>query len=110
MASDKDFVKFIVDQIEDAGLITYRMMFGEYGIYCDGKIVALVCDNQLFVKPTDGGRSFIGEVTEAPPYPGAKLSLLIEDKFEDKEWISNLIRITAQELPEPKPKKKKSKK
>jgi len=110
MASDKDFVKFIADQIEDAGIITYRMMFGDYGVYCDGKIVALVCDNQLFVKPTDGGRSFIGEVTEAPPYPGAKMYFLIEDKFEDKEWISNLIRITTQELPEPKPKKQKTKK
>ena len=109
MASDKDFVKFLADQFEEAGSITYRMMFGEYGIYCNGKIVALVCDNQLFVKPTDGGRSFIGEVSEAPPYPGAKLSFLIEDKFEDKEWISNLIRITARELPEPKPKKKKNK-
>jgi TfoX/Sxy family transcriptional regulator of competence genes len=107
MSSDKNFVKFIADQLEDAGLITYRMMFGEYGIYCDGKIVALVCDDQLFVKPTDGGRAFIGDVTEAPPYPGAKLSFLIEDKFEDKEWISDLIRITAMELPEPKPKKKK---
>lgn len=109
MSSDKNFVKFIADQIEEAGSITYRMMFGEYGIYCDGKIVALVCDDQLFVKPTDGGRAFIGEVTEAPPYPGAKLSFLIEDKFEDKEWISNLIRITALELPEPKPKKKSKK-
>ena len=110
MASDKNFVKFIADQLEDAGVITYRMMFGEYGIYCDGKIVALVCDDQLFIKPTDGGRAFIGDVTEAPPYPGAKSSFLIEDKFEDKEWISNLVRITAQELPEPKPKKKKIKK
>ena len=110
MASDRDFVKFIADQIEDAGMITYRMMFGDYGVYCNGKIVALVCDNQLFIKPTAGGRSFIGEVTEAPPYPGAKMYFLIEDKFEDTEWISNLVRITAQELPEPKPKIKKSKK
>ena len=110
MASDRDFVKFIADQIEGAGMITYRMMFGDYGVYCDGKIVALVCDNQLFIKPTAGGRSFIGEVTEAPPYPGAKMYFLIEDKFEDTEWISNLVRITAQELPEPKPKIKKSKK
>ena len=107
MSSDKNFVKFIADQLEDAGLITTRMMFGEYGIYCDGKIVALVCDDQLFVKPTAGGREFIGDVTEAPPYPGAKSSFLIEDMFEDKEWISDLIRITARELPEPKLKKKK---
>jgi TfoX/Sxy family transcriptional regulator of competence genes len=107
MSSDENFVKFIVDQIENAGEISYKKMFGEYAIYCGDKIVALVCDDQLFVKPTVGGRSFIDEVVEAPPYPGAKSSFLIEDKFEDKEWISNLIRITAKELPMPKPKKKK---
>ena len=50
----------------------------------------------------------IGEVVEAPPYPQAKLYFLIEDKFEDRDWLSNLIRITVKELPEPKPKKKKS--
>jgi TfoX/Sxy family transcriptional regulator of competence genes len=110
MSSDKDFIDFIVDQIENAGLITYKKMFGEYAIYSNGKVVALVCDNQLFVKPTSGGKLFIGNVEEAPPYPGAKLSFLIKDKFEDREWISELIKITANELPEPKPKKKKKKK
>ena len=110
MASDQDFVDFIVDQLENAGDITSRKMFGEYAIYCDGKVTALVCDNQLFVKPTEAGRSFIGEVVEAPPYPGAKMSFLIEDGFENRDWISNLVRITAKELPEPKPKKKKKKK
>ncbi len=110
MSSDENFVKFIVDQIEDAGVINYKKMFGEYGIYSDGKIVALVCDDQLFVKQTDSGRSFIGDVVEAPPYPGAKSSFLIEDKFEDREWFSALIRITAKELPAPKPKKKRKRK
>ena len=100
---------FIVDQLENAGDITSRKMFGEYAIYCDGKVTALVCDNQLFVKPTEAGRSFIGEVVEAPPYPGAKMSFLIEDGFENRDWISDLVRITAKELPEPKPKKKKKK-
>jgi TfoX/Sxy family transcriptional regulator of competence genes len=110
MSSDKDFVDFIMDQMANAGVIRYRKMFGEYAIYCDGKVVALVCDNQLFVKPTESGKSFIGDIVEAPAYPGAKLSFLIEDKIEDREWISELIRITAWELPVPKPKKKKIKK
>ncbi|MFH1765031.1 MAG: TfoX/Sxy family protein [Gemmatimonadota bacterium] len=109
MASDQDFVDFIVDQLENTGDIRSRKMFGEYAIYCDGKVTALVCDNQLFVKPTEAGRSFIGKVVEAPPYPGAKNSFLIEDGFEDRDWISELVRITAKELPEPKPKKKKPK-
>jgi TfoX/Sxy family transcriptional regulator of competence genes len=109
LASDKSFVDFIVDQIENAGQISYRKMFGEYAIYCNNKVVALICDNQLFIKPTEGGKNYIGNVIESSPYPGAKLSYLIEDKFEDREWFSELIRITADELPEPKPKKKKIK-
>lgn len=107
MASDQDFVDFIIDQIEHAGPVTYRKMFGEYAIYYNGKVIALICGNQLFIKPTEGGRAFIGDVVEVPAYPGAKLSFLIEDKFEDREWLSELIRITEKELPEPKPKKKK---
>ncbi|HBE01135.1 MAG TPA: competence protein TfoX [Spirochaetia bacterium] len=106
MSSDKDFVEFIVEQIKNAGIITYRKMFGEYAIYSDNKVVALICDNQLFVKPTEGGKSFIGNVKEAPPYPGAKMSFLIEDEIDNQEWISQLIRITAKELPEPKIKNK----
>lgn len=100
MASDKSFIEFIVDQIENSGQITFKKMFGEYAVYCDGKVVALVCDNQLFVKPTIAGRAFIGNVIEAPPYAGAKTSFLIDDRVEDREWISNLIRITYKELPE----------
>jgi len=106
MASDLSFVEFIVDQIETGGDISYRKMFGEYAIYCRGKVVALVCDNKLFVKPTESGRAFIGNVVEAPPYPGARPAFLIEDQIEDREWISQLIDITERELPMPKPKKK----
>ncbi len=107
MSSDESFVTFIVDQITHAGAVSYRKMFGEYAIYSDSKVVALVCDNQLFVKRTDAGRAFIGAVVEAPPYPGAKPSFLIEDQLDDKEWLSQLIRVTADALPAPKPKKKK---
>lgn len=107
MASTQFFVDFIVNQAEDAGHITYRKMFGEYAIYCDNKVVALVCDDQLFVKPTEAGRAFIENVVEAPPYPGAKLYFLIEDRCENRAWLSELIKITAKELPAPKPKTKK---
>lgn len=107
MASDKSFLNFIIDQIENAGEITYKHMFGEYALYADGKIFALVCDNKLFIKPTASGRTFIGDVIEAPPYPGAKPSFLIGDKIDDREWLSELVRITLPELPEPKIKKPK---
>lgn len=107
MASDKSFVEFVVDQIENAGNIRSRAMFGEYAVYADDKLFGLICDNKLFIKPTEAGRKFIGDVVEAPPYPGAKNSFLIEDKIEDREWLSELVRITVEELPKPKPKKKK---
>ncbi len=109
MASDLTFVDFVTDQIDGTCEMSYRKMFGEYALYSKGKVVALVCDDQLFVKPTDAGRSFIGEVVEAPPYPGAKLAFLVQDKIEDSEWLTRLIALTEEELPEPKPKKKKSK-
>jgi TfoX/Sxy family transcriptional regulator of competence genes len=107
MASDQDFVNFVLEQIQNAGEVTARKMFGEYGVWSDGKIFALICDNKLFIKPTESGRAFIGDVVEAPPYAGAKPSFLIEDKVEDREWLSELVRITVQALPGPKPKKKK---
>ena len=106
MASELNFIEFIVEQIENIGEISYRKMFGGICLYCNGKVVALVCDNQLFVKPTKAGKSFIGNVVEAPPYPGAKPAFLIEDQVEDKEWISHLISLTEKELPMPKAKKK----
>jgi len=109
MATNKSFLEFIVDQFENVGQITYKKMFGEYAVYCAGKVVGLVCDNQLFIKPTEGGRAFIGDVVEAPAYPGAKPSFLIDARMEDRQWISNLIRITYEELPEQKIKKKKTK-
>ncbi|MBN1779735.1 TfoX/Sxy family protein [bacterium] len=109
MASDADFVRFTAEQMEEAGEITTRKMFGEYAVYCDSKVVALVCDNQLFVKPTEAGRAFIGDVVEAPPYAGAKDYFLIEDNIEDRCWMGNLIRITADALPRPRPKKKRYK-
>ena len=107
MASDKAFVDFVLDQIENAGEITAKPMFGEYGVFSNKKIFALICDNKLFIKPTEAGRAFIKDPLEAPPYPGAKLSFLIEDKLEDREWLSHLVRISLEELPEPKPRKKK---
>lgn len=117
MASDLNFVEYICDCLNGAGQISFKKMFGEYAIYCDGKVVALVCDNQLFVKPTAAGRSAMlqgsrytnDSIVEAPPYPGAKPYFLISEQLDEREWMSNLIRLTASVLPLPKPKKPKSK-
>ena len=109
MASRQSTIDFIVDQISDAGDVSARKMFGEYGLYCNRKMVALVCDDQLFVKPTAGGRSRLKTVTEASPYPRAKPYFLISaEMLEDHEALTELIKITATELPLPVKKKKNS--
>lgn len=109
MASDPSFVEFLVDQLSEHCTASYKKMFGEYGLYANGKFFGVVCGNQLFVKPTDGGRRFIGNPVEAPPYPGAKPSFLIQSQIEDAAWLGELVTITARELPDPKPKKGKKK-
>ncbi len=110
MPSNQNFVDFVLEQIDYPGEITARKIFGEYGVYADKKISALICDNKLFIKPTEAGRIFIKAPVEAPPYPGAKPSFLIEDKLDDRDWLSELVKVTINELPEPKPKKKKQRK
>jgi TfoX/Sxy family transcriptional regulator of competence genes len=110
VASDLAFVEFVADQLDRACDVSYRKMFGEYALYSNGKVVALICDNQLFVKPTAAGRSFIDEVVEAPPYPGAKPAFLVQDRVEDRAWLTELIVRTEQTLPKPKPKRKKERK
>ncbi|MBI4784032.1 MAG: TfoX/Sxy family protein [Oscillatoriophycideae cyanobacterium NC_groundwater_1537_Pr4_S-0.65um_50_18] len=110
MASDLNFVEYVCDQIKEAGQVSFKKMFGEYAIYYNEKAVALVCDNQLFIKPTAGGRAMIDNIVEASPYPGAKPYFLIGEQLEDRQWMSNLVQLTASELPAPETKKSKSKK
>jgi len=107
MANDPDFIQYVCDQIDASCDVSYRHMFGGTTLYSKGKVVALICDNQLFVKPTDAGRAFIGDVTEAPAYEGSKDFFRIQDEIDDAEWLTNLIRRTEAALPKPKPRKKK---
>ena len=106
MASDQKFVDFITDQLAVSGQLTAKKMFGEYGLYWGDKLVALVCDNKFYLKPTAAGRAYLQEVIEEAPYPGAKPSFLIEEGLEDRDWLQKLVRLTADALPQPKPKKR----
>jgi TfoX/Sxy family transcriptional regulator of competence genes len=104
MASNVGTVQFICDQAGLGKRLTFRKMFGEYALYLDGKVVALVCDDQLFLKPTPEGRTYLGAAAEAPPYPGAKNFFLLSSELEDPDRLSGALRITARTLPEPRPK------
>lgn len=106
MASKMEFVEFVADQLRQAGDITYKKMFGEYGLYCNGKIFAVICDDQLFIKITEAGRNLCPDLPEAPPYKGAKNYFLVED-VENQEILTELVILTCAELPKPKPKKQK---
>lgn len=108
MASNPELVKYIADQLSGAGTVTYRKMFGEYGMYLDGKIFALICDNQLFIKITEAGRRMAPELPTAPPYAGAKDYYLFEE-IDDRDFLTEFVAATCEELPSPKPKKGKGK-
>ena len=104
MASRLEYVQYVAEQLSGAGEITYKKMFGEYGLYCDSKIFANISDDQLFVKITEAGRSLFPGLPEAPPYPGAKDYFLIEN-VDDRDFPTALTLTTCQALPEPKKKR-----
>ena len=106
MASKPEFVAYVCDQLRDAGEISYKKMFGEYGLYCDGKIFAVICDDQFYIKITDAGRAICPALEEAPPYAGAKNYFRMDD-VENRELMTTLTAATCAELPAPKPKKPK---
>ena len=103
MAVNDAFITWVCDQMSEAGEITSRKMFGGCAIYCDAKVVALVDDGMVFVKPTEAGRAHAAGIPEAPPYPGGKPWLAVTDRLDDRQWISTLVLITARALPAPKP-------
>ena len=104
MASNTDFVQYIVDQCSGAGEITVKKMMGDYCIYCDGVIFGLICDNNLYMKSTPQGEAQLKEVVMRPPYPGAKEHFLIGD-VDDRDYLTSIIKATMPALPKPKAKK-----
>lgn len=97
MASNPDLVQYIVDQCSGAGEVKARKMFGDYGIYCNGKIFGLICDNGLYIKPTDTGRRQLRTEVLRPPYPGAKPYFYIDD-VDDSDYLSALVKTTCAAL------------
>ena len=108
MATQQRTIDFPLEQATGAGAVTAEPMFGEYGVYFDGKMIGSVCDDQLFVKPRVLGRAHAEPASDAPPYPGTKPQMLLAaDRWDDADWLGELLRATAAELPTPKPRKPK---
>lgn len=105
MATTKDYLNFILDQLSDLEEITARPMMGEYLLYCRGRLFGEVCDNRLFLKPVPAAVELLPGAAYAPPYPGAKDMLLVEEP-DDRELLARVVEAMAPQLPEPKKRKK----
>lgn len=105
MTTRTETIAALTDCLQDAGPLSVRAMFGEYAVYLEGRVVALVCDDQLFVKPVAGARAELPDAILAPPYRGAKPHILAETALDDPEPVVAALRAAAQEVPLPKPRK-----
>jgi TfoX/Sxy family transcriptional regulator of competence genes len=108
MATETSYAQYIKDQLTGLGRIEVNKMFGEYGVYLEGKFLALLCDNVFYLKPIPEVVPHLSEVLEGPPYKGAKPWYIIE-QTDDREYLQKIVEVTYHTLPEPKPKKEKKK-
>lgn len=104
MASNKEYLDFILSRLSELDEITYRAMMGEYIIYYRGKIIGGIYDDRFLVKPVEAAKTLMPNAEYELPYKGAKEMLLV-DNIENKEFLAELITTMYDELPVPKPKK-----
>jgi len=108
MATTSEYIAFVLQQADLPDRLTAKKMFGEYALYIDDKIIALACDNSLFLKPSKASQQLKLTYPMHPPYPGAKPHWLIDETLDDGERLQSLLLATAAELPPAKPRRKKS--
>ena len=106
MASRKEYLDYVLEQLSDLEGVTHRAMMGEYLLYFQGKLFGGVYDDRLLVKPVPAARALLPAAPEEAPYEGAKPMLLVED-MEDSALLARLVTAMEPELPEPKKKSKK---
>ena len=99
-------MNYLLDQLRGCGPVSSRRMFGEFCLYFDGRPVGLVCNDELFLKPSEAARQLMREVREGAPFPGARPHLRITaDDWDDRQWLGQMVRATFDSLPPPKPPK-----
>ena len=99
MATDKEYLDFVLEQLSDADGITYRAMMGEYIIYCRGKVIGGIYDDRFLVKPTQSAKRLLPDAAEELPYDGAKPMLLVGD-LDSRELLCELVSAVADDLPD----------
>ena len=105
MASSKEYLTFILEQLSDLDGVSYRAMMGEYILYYKEKIIGGIYDDRLLVKPVKAAQKYIPEAVLVSPYPGAKEMLLV-DNVDSKDYLTTLFKAMFDELPAPKAKRK----
>ena len=106
MASSKEYLDFILEQVSELDNVSYKAMMGEFIIYYKGKIIGGIYDDRLLVKPMQSAINYMPNAVYELPYDGAKEMLLVDD-VDNKEYLTGLFNSMYDELPAPKPKKKK---
>ena len=105
MASTKDYLDYILEQLSGLSDISHRAMMGEYILYYQGKVIGGIYDNRFLIKPTKSAKALLPNAPLELPYEGAKEMLLVED-IEDRELLENLLNAMVDELPAPKKRKR----
>ena len=100
MASSKEYLTFVLDQLSEAEDVTYRAMMGEFLLYKCGKLFGGVYDDRLLVKPTAAAKRLLPEAPRETPYEGAGEMLLVEN-VDDRAFLAELVNAMAEELPAP---------
>lgn len=106
MATSKEFYDYVVENLQKAGDISTRKMMGEYLVYYQKKLVGDICDNCLFLKPTEAVLRLLPEADRAYPYEGSKTLMVVVDDVENTDLMAEVLREMVKELPEPKKKRK----
>lgn len=109
MATSKDFLNYLSEQLKDVAGVAFRPMMGEYLIYYRGKMLGDICDNKLLVKPVEAAKTLLPNAEMQLPYEGAKMPLILVENIDDCGFLKELFESMYPELPEPKSKKRKSK-
>ena len=105
MASSREYLDFVLEQLSELDDVSYRAMMGEYIIYYQGKIIGGIYDDRFLVKPTKSAKQLMPEAALELPYEGAKEMLLV-DNLDDKDFLATLFNAMVNELPAPKKRKK----
>ena len=108
MSTSAATIDHILDTLSPLPLSS-RKMFGEYALYLDGKTVAFVCDDTLFIKPTPGALALLPDTERGPAYPGSKDYIIGSEVLDDPDLCTRVLRVVAEDTPMPKPKTKKPK-